>query len=146
MVTDKYDFTNPRLRINGVAVTSKLYLCRIIKNLLIENGYEENYFSRPPVPLLVNYDSVSYESLYSLLRHIFDYCVCYSCKCLTPADKVVVTSAGVCPDFNSQRFVTIELLADGYFENFAVPMSQAAYEVSKWLSTDNLQNKVVVVR
>lgn len=146
MVSAQYDFSNARLRINKEVVTSKLYLCRIIKNLLHENGYEENFFTRPAIPLLVNYESVSYESLYTLLRHIYDYCICYNFKCLTPTDRVVVTSAGVCPDYNSPRFVIIELCADGYFENFPVPMSKAIYEVSKWLSCDNYQNKAVIIR
>lgn len=146
MVSLNYDFSNKRLRLNGQVITQKLYLCAIIKNLLAENGYEENFFTHPPIPLLVNYEDVSYDSLYSLLRHIYDYCICYNFPCLTPTDKVVVTSSGVCPDYNSPRFVIIELCADGYFENFPVPMCRAAYEVTKWLSIDNYHNKVVIIR
>lgn len=142
MIDKSYNFDHKMVVVNGYAIRQKFELVDEISHLLAINDYVFHPLFRPVPSAIKNYKDLSYSYLAIMLRHIYEYCVCFPYACL--GRDVIVCGDGVHEHQNESRCVIVEELADDWFNAYPLPLSQVAYSVRAFFDK-GLSNARVIV-
>lgn len=142
MVTKNYNFDYKLVRVNGTIIREKSVLVHEILFLLSQNGYKFHPISRPVPSIIKNFKDVTYPVLARLLRHLYEYCICFTYSCLD--DDVVVLSDGVHHSSQDSRCVIVEELADNWINSYPLPLSQVSFAVRQFLDKSLPNSRILV--